>query len=151
MKSFVAGLLAVGAFSASFAATIETNLRDRLAEPVKQVIAPVAQSVVEPIVYDVFGKQGRLLKQGEATRLIVVSRPDNECPPCGRQHVVSNDLKRDGYDVTTIMLSSYNGKESVSVTPTLLFYDGNKLILKHKGTMSYSAITRILKKQAVND
>lgn len=148
MKSLFAGILAAGAFSASFAASVETQDKDALT-PVRQIVVQPTKNVIEPIVYDVFGEQLRILKQDEADRLVIVSKPDNECPPCAKQHKVVTQLAKDGYNVQVILLAEYTGKENVTGTPTLFYYNGDKLVAKNKGYQTYAQVTKTLRKPTV--
>ncbi len=173
MKSLFAGLLAAGAFSASFAASVETQVEQNVVAPIRQVIVepvnrnvvqPINQNVVKPVnenvvqpTYDIFGKAivvplAETVKQiadGEADRIICVSQPDNDCTPCKLQHPIIDKLKKEGYDAKVVLVKDYNGKEPVNRTPTLLYFNGDKLVKKNVGLQSYEAITKILKKPAL--
>ena len=160
MKSLFAGLLAAGAFSASFAASVETQVEQKVIEPTRQVIVQPVQNVVLP-TYDIFGKvivepvketvkaTVKSVAADEADKLICVSQPDDDCTPCKLQHPIIERLAKEGYDAKVVMVSDYKGKESVNRTPTLLYYNGDKLVKKNVGLQSYESITKVLKKPSV--
>ena len=157
MKSLFAGLMAAGAFSASFAASVESQVEKRVVTPIRQVIVePVNNTIVQP-TYDVFGKAIvvpvqetlRQMADDEADKLICVSQPDKDCQPCALQHPIIDRLKKEGYDAKVVLVKDYNGKDAVNRTPTLLYYNGDKLVKKNVGLQSYEAITKVLKRPTI--
>ena len=157
MKSLFAGLMAAGAFSASFAASVESQVEKRVVTPIRQVIVePVNNTIVQP-TYDVFGKAIvvpvqetlRQMADDEADKLICVSQRDKDCQPCALQHPIIDRLKKEGYDAKVVLVKDYNGKDAVNRTPTLLYYNGDKLVKKNVGLQSYEAITKVLKRPTI--
>ena len=160
MKSIFAGLLAAGAFSASLAASVESKVDNGVVTPVQRVvIQPVQNNVIQP-TYDIFGKvvvkplaesakAVKALAVGEADRLVCVSATDDECGPCRLQHPIIDRLKKDGYDAKIVLTKDYAGPPNVNRTPTLLYYNGDKLVKTNVGLQSYEAITKTLKKPSV--
>ena len=157
MKSLFAGLLAAGAFSASFAASVESQVEKNVVTPVRQIIVePAKNNVIKP-TYDVFGKpivtvtqnSLRALAQDEADPLVCVSQPDDECKLCKTQHPIIDKLAKDGYDAKIVLTKDYKGKEPVNRTPTLLFFNGDKLVKKIVGVTPYDTIIKTLRKPSV--
>ncbi len=160
MKSIFAGLIAAGAFSASLAASVQTKVEQGVVTPVQRVvIQPASKNVIQP-TYDIFGKvvvkpvtetakAVKALAVGEADRLVCVSAPDDECGPCRMQHPIIDKLKKEGYDAKVVLVKDFPGPPSISRTPTLLYYQGDKLIKTNQGLQSYEAITKVLKKPSI--
>lgn len=73
-------------------------------------------------------------------RLVVVSLPFHICAPCRVMGSVVSQLRAYGYDAQDVQLSDYNGGESTGPYPTLLFYSGDKLVLKTVGAKSYNEV-----------
>lgn len=160
MKSIFAGLMAAGAFSASFAASVESKVEKVVVPPVRQVIVQPAKNVLQP-TYDIFGKLVvkpitetakevvKSIAANEADRLVCVSAPDDECGPCRMQHPIIDKLAKEGYDAKIVLTKDYAGPPSVNRTPTLLYYNGDKLVKTNVGLQSYEAIIKVLKKPSV--
>lgn len=146
MKSLITGALAAASFAASFAASVETQIEQRVAPPVRQVISPV-EKVLEPVAYNVFGSKLLPVPADKADRLVVVSAKN--CPPCRRLEPIIQSLAKDGYNAKVVMVEEYNGEEHVSATPTLFYYNGDKLIQKRVGFQDRDAITKVLQKPTV--
>lgn len=162
MKSLIAGIIAAGAFTVSFAASVEQHADQKVVQPVQRI---VVEPVIRPVVYNVFGNQTpkqqstagvvetltkpivRIIGAKEADSLVVVSQRDEDCTPCKRQHVIVNQLVKDGYDVKIVLKKDFKG--SVRKTPTLFYYNGKKNIDIHEGTQSYEEITKTLKKPTI--
>lgn len=174
MKSLLAGIMAVGAFSVSFAATLETKVQDTLSQPAaasaparmqkaKPAPATVQTKPTEKPVYNLIGTkpvaeaapvappkpEAKPLADNEADSLLVVSQPDSVCTPCATQRQIVEKLKKNGYKAKDVLTGEYSGPESVSRTPTLLFFNGKKMIKKSVGVMGYDSIVKILKKPIV--
>lgn len=147
MKSLIAGALATASFAASFAASVETQIEQRVAPPVRQVVSPV-EKVLEPVAYNVFGRKLLPIPADKADRLVVVSAKN--CPPCRRLEPIIEALAKDGYNAKVIMVEEYKGQDNVSATPTLFYYNGDKLIQKRVGFQDRDAITKVLQKPTAN-
>ena len=141
MKSLIAGALAAASFSASFVASVETKVE----KPVQQIVAPV-RAVTQPVIYDVFGKPTAPAVE-TADKVVVISSPS--CPPCRRLEPIIMQLAREGYNATVEMVKEYKGPEKISATPTLLFYNGERLVKKMVGFQERETITKILQKPTV--
>jgi len=75
-------------------------------------------------------------------RLVVVSA--TWCSPCKHLYPTIKKLYKEGYNAKVVY--DYDGPEEISAYPTLLFYNGNKLIHKHVGVVPESYILERLKK-----
>lgn len=79
-----------------------------------------------------------------ADQLLVVS--SEHCPPCERLKPVLEQLKKEGYDVTTVLIQDYIGPEHIKGTPTLLYFYKGGIVRTELGYQTYRTITRTLKK-----